>query len=83
MDVIWFFSNLLGLFKKKDDEHKKHIPIYEDYDTEEDEDLDMTPPWMKDPLGNKKVILDNNLESIYPLPKKLKKIPLWFGTARS
>lgn len=44
----------------------------------------MTPAWMKE--QDKKTlrrIINNELEDEIPLPKFLKKIPLWFGTTRS
>ena len=50
------------MFKKKEGEDNKSIPIYEDYNTEDDEDLDQTPAWMKDPLGNKKTVIYTDLE---------------------
>ena len=66
-----------NLFRK--DKNKLNIPKYEDYNTDCDEDLDITPGWMKDPLGNKKTILNTDLEKLYPLPGYIKKIPLIYG----
>jgi hypothetical protein len=64
----------IDMFKKKEGKDKINIPIYEDYNTDDDEDLDQTPDWMKDPLGNKKRVIYTDLEIEYPLPKKLKEI---------
>ena len=50
--------------------------IYEEYDTDPDEDLDITPAWLKG-----RTILQTDLEKNKDfLPqRKLKKIPLKYG----
>jgi len=42
---------LSGLFRKKFEKDDTKIPLYEDYNTEDDEDLDITPAYMLNPLG--------------------------------
>ena len=75
------FAGLAGMFRKRDG--KERIPIYEDFDTDEGEDLDITPAWKKDALGLElRKIEPHDLEQKYPIPSKMKKIPLWYGQSR-
>jgi len=72
------FLNLfyhLDIFKESD----KINEIYEEYDTDPDEDLDITPAWLKG-----RTVLQTDLEKIkdFSPPKKLKKIPLKYGQSR-
>ena len=61
------------------------IPVekYEDFNSDEDEDFDMTPPWMKNPVnGELRKVLNDDLEYTYKAPKKLVQIPLIYGSSR-
>ena len=55
---------------------KSSDEIYEEYDTDSDEDLDITPAWLKG-----RTILQTDLEKNKDfLPqRKIKKIPLKYG----
>lgn len=51
---------------------------YEDFDTDDGEDLDTVPPWRKN-----RDIEKDDLEDFMKPPKSVMKIPLLFGNSRS
>jgi len=59
-------------FKKK-----KEKEIYEDFDTDEGENFDVTPEWLK----NRMIIHDDLEDEIKP-SKQLLVIPLYYGSSR-
>ncbi|KAL4431869.1 hypothetical protein ABPG74_012681 [Tetrahymena malaccensis] len=67
-------GKILSLFKKKGG---IKIIEYEDYDTDEDEDLDITPEWKK----NREVFL-SEFEDKYKPSRKLTCIPIMRGQSR-
>lgn len=64
-------GNILNMFKKKGG---PVILEYEDFDTDEDEDLDITPEWKK----NREVFL-SEFEDRFKPSKKLCCIPVMRG----
>lgn len=67
------FANLKNfLFSKK-----KLVYNYEDFDTDEDEDLAIIPEWMKDRLVEKK-----ELEKCIKMNKNIMRIPIKRGSKR-
>lgn len=69
-DRMVMAGNILNMFKKKG----AVILEYEDFDTDEDEDLDITPEWKK----NREVFL-SEFEDRFKPSKKLCCIPVMRG----
>ena len=65
------------MFKPKNVE----VEEYDEYDTNDDEDLDSTPPWMKDEYGRLRECLTEEFEKVYKPPKKLISLDLKYGTS--
>ncbi len=67
-------SSFFGSFRRKN----KDVETYEDYDTDENEDLETEPRWMSHKYRE---IINNELEDHpkFKPSKKLKKVPLKWG----
>ena len=64
---------LKNLFKKK-----KIVYIYENFDTDEDEDLELVPEWLRNRIVHK-----SELEKCIKMNKNIVKIPILRGSLRS
>jgi len=64
---------LKNLFKKTKKEYN-----YEDFDTDDDEDLDMVPEWMRE-----RVVYKTELEKCIKMNKRIITVPIYRGSLRN
>lgn len=67
-------KNVFGLLRRK---RKVNYEYYEDFDTDDGEDLNTVPPWRKNRLT-----FNDDLEDEMKPPKSVIKVPLYFGNSR-
>jgi hypothetical protein len=61
-----------GMFKKKKKEYN-----YEDFDTDDEEDLDLIPEWLRD-----RVVYKSSIENCVKMNKNIVRIPIMRGSVR-